>query len=393
MTAPRHAMVVHAHYPVGETRVQRQAAALVEAGFAVDVLCLRAAGEPWRERVDGVDVWRLPVRRHRGTGMAFQLLEYLSFFVLAGTLLTARHLRRRYHSVQVHNLPDFLVFCAAVPKLTGTPVLLDIHDLMPEFFASRAGVTMRSPAVRIVALQERLACRFADRVITVTAEWQATLSERSVARERTAVVMNLADPSLFRWNPRDRSGDAATFTVLYHGTFSRRYGVDLVVDAAQRLRDVVPGLRVRLLGDGELRDELATMIADRDLGGVVEMSESMMDAAELPAELAAADVGVVPNRSDVFTDGILPTKLLELAAVGTPAVVARTPCVARYFDDEMVRFFEPGGADALAAAIRALADDRVLLDNLGRNAKRFNDTYGWATAAASYVDLVRAVAR
>ena len=66
----------------------------------------------------------------------WQMLEYLAFFMLAGATLTALHLRRRYRTVQVHNLPDFLVFCASVPKLTGAGVLLDLHDLMPEFMAA-----------------------------------------------------------------------------------------------------------------------------------------------------------------------------------------------------------------------------------------------------------------
>ena len=120
-------MVVHAQYPVGETRVQREALALVDRGIDVDVLCLRGHGEPASERVDGVTVRRLPVGRHRGRGLAWQLVEYLAFFVLASAVLSALHLRRRYRTVQVHNLPDFLVFCALVPKLTGAGVLLDLH--------------------------------------------------------------------------------------------------------------------------------------------------------------------------------------------------------------------------------------------------------------------------
>ena len=41
----RHCMIVHAYYPVGETRVQREALALIDAGYAVDVICLREQGE------------------------------------------------------------------------------------------------------------------------------------------------------------------------------------------------------------------------------------------------------------------------------------------------------------------------------------------------------------
>ena len=56
---PRHCMVVHAYYPLAETRVQREAEALVRAGYEVDVVCLRDAGERERERYRGVEIHRL----------------------------------------------------------------------------------------------------------------------------------------------------------------------------------------------------------------------------------------------------------------------------------------------------------------------------------------------
>ena len=194
----RHCMVVHAYYPLGETRVQREAIALRDRGYQVDVICLRGRGEAARECHDGVEVHRLPVGRHRGRGLAVQLLEYLVFFAMAAVRLSWLHLRRRYRSVQVHNLPDFLVFAAVFPKATGAPVILDLHDLMPEFFAARLGLTMDHPLVRMVLLQERMACRFADHVITVTEGWRETLAGRSVPMTRSTVVMNVADSALFR---------------------------------------------------------------------------------------------------------------------------------------------------------------------------------------------------
>ena len=447
----RHCMVVHAYYPVGETRVQREAAALVDRGFQVDVLCLRGAGEAAHERVDGVGVFRLPVARHRGRGLAVQLAEYLVFLALAGGLLTLRHLRRRYDAVQVHNLPDFLVFAAAVPKVTGTPVLLDLHDLMPEFFADRAGVALSSPLVRVVRLQERLACRFADHVITVTDCWRDALVGRGVPADKVSVVMNLADPRLFRrqpppkeqgWSnsfdqpshrggrrPGDaaseqdwsnsfdqpshrgggRPGDAASeqdwsnsfdqpshppdrggLRLLYHGTFTHRYGVDLLLEAAALVRQDVPGLRVRLLGAGELREQLVEQRARLGLHDCVDIAHGMLDARGLPAAIREADAGVVPNRSGVFTDGLLPTKLLELVAMGTPVLAARTPTIASYFDDDVVEFFTPGDAVALADAIRRLAADPARRRTLADNADAFNRKYDWASAAAGYAATVDA---
>ncbi len=389
-------MVVHAQYPLGETRVQREAMALLDAGHEVDVVCLRERGEAPREVVDGVTVHRLPVRRHRGVGAAGQLLEYLAFALLAAVRLVPLHRRRRYGVVQVHNLPDFLVFAALWPKLRGARVILDIHDLMPELFAGRAEVTVDDPRVRPLRWQEQLSCRFADHVVTVTEHWRETLIERGVPARKVGVVMNLADSRLFDPQRPDlpaRPADDERFEVLYHGTFTHRYGVDLIVRAAHELRDDLPGLHVSLVGAGETRDELVALVGELGLDGRVSVSDTMRPAEALPAIIAAADVGVVPNRSNTFTDGILPTKLLEYVAMGLPVVASRTPGVAAYFGDDAVEFFPPGDHRALADALRRLHADPARRAELRRGGAAFNEGYDWPRHGAQYVQLVEGLAR
>ena len=58
--------------------------------------------------------------------------------------------------------PDFLVFAAAVPKLTGAKIILDMHELMPELYATKYGIGTHHPLVRLVTAAERLAVGFAD---------------------------------------------------------------------------------------------------------------------------------------------------------------------------------------------------------------------------------------
>jgi glycosyltransferase involved in cell wall biosynthesis/lipid II:glycine glycyltransferase (peptidoglycan interpeptide bridge formation enzyme) len=386
----RHCMVVHAQYPIGETRVEREAQALIDRGHHVDVICLRGDGEPSQSEVEGVGVHRLPVTRRRGRGYASQALEYLSFLVLAGTVLSLRHLRHRYDVVQVHNLPDLLVLSGLVPKLTGTPVILDLHDLMPEFLAARTGRSPESRLVGLVEAQERLATRFADHVITVTDEWRETLIRRGAAPDEVSVVMNLADPRIFRQPRGGPSDDRDGFHLLYHGTFVRRYGVDLLLDAVARVRAEVPDIGLTLVGAGELGPVLRRRRALLGLSDCVEVMD-MVPAHELPAMIEAADAGVVPNRSDVFTDGLLPTKLLEFVAMGRPVIAARTRTIARYFDDDMVQFFEPGNVDDLAAAIRVLARDARRRKALAVNADAFNHKYDWESTAARYATLVETI--
>lgn len=392
----RHCMVVHAYYPVGETRVEREAVALVEHGYEVDVLCLRGANEPAVDAADGVLIYRLPLQRHKGRGRLAQLMEYLAFFVMAFGKLMMLHWQRPYSVVQVHNLPDFLIFAALGPKLTRARLILDLHDLMPEFYAALTDRPMNSWAVRLIAWQEQISCRFADRVVTVTDVWKNTLIRRGVRPEKLAVVMNVADPRLFHRLPQrvapSTNGRYTTrrdrFNLIYHGTFTHRYGVDLIIRAVAQVQQSIPHIHLSLLGDGETRDELLRLTQELGLEHHVTFSEHVLPATELPERICQADVGIVPNRSNIFTDGLLPTKLMEYVALGIPVIAARTPTIATYFDETMVEFFTPGDADDLARCILALHADRTRLPQVAHNAERFCERYNWANVSADYVALV-----
>ncbi len=386
----RHCMIVDNYYP--DIRVERQALALIRRGHSVDVICLRREGDRPREVIDGIRIRRLPVHRQRGMGLGSQMLEYVSFMVWAGALVSWLHLRDRFDVVQVHNVPDFLVFAAIVPRLTGAAILLDLHDLMPEFFASRTGGSMDSLAVRLVRLQERVSSRFADGVLTVTDLWRRTLIARGLPDAKVSVVMNLPDDELFKRRAPEVRPEPDFFTVLYHGTITHRYGIDILLRAVDSARKRIP-IHLVIHGRGEYLDDLRTLIDELGMRDVVRLSTETLPTADLPNLIAAADIGVVPNRSDVFTDGILPTKLLEYAALGIPAVVSRSTATSAYFTDEMVEYVEAGSVGALAGAIERLARDPERRRKLATAAQAFTTKHRWSDEAERYVDVVERLGR
>ncbi|MEO5986125.1 MAG: glycosyltransferase family 4 protein [Candidatus Limnocylindria bacterium] len=381
----RHCMIVDNYYP--DIRVERQARALVRRGHSVDVICLRREGDRPREVIDGIRIRRLPVQRQLGMGLGPQMLEYLTFMVWSGALVSVLHLRKRFDVVQVHNVPDFLVFAALVPRLTGAAILLDLHDLMPEFFASRIGGSMDSLAVRLVRVQERASTGFADKVLTVTDLWRRTLIARGLDDAKVDVVMNLPDDALFQPRAPEVRPEPDVITVMYHGTITHRYGIDILVRAVAQARERIP-LRLVIHGRGEYLDDLRTLIDELRMGDAVRLSTELLPTADLPDLIAAADIGVVPNRSDVFTDGILPTKLLEYAALGIPAVVSRSTATSAYFTDDMVEYVEPGSVIALATAIERLARDPDRRRKLATAAQAFTTQHQWSDEADRYVNVV-----
>jgi len=103
-------MIVFALYPYAETRVQREAEALVKHGYEVDVICPTRPGFAPVDKHNGVNIYRVAKTWRRKGNLFNQLLDYLAFFFLAFLKVARLHIRRNYDVVQTLNVPDFLVF-------------------------------------------------------------------------------------------------------------------------------------------------------------------------------------------------------------------------------------------------------------------------------------------
>ena len=106
--------------------------------------------------------------------------------------------------------------------------------------------------------------------------------------------------------------------------------------------------------------------------------------------MANADLGVVPKRADSFGDEAYSTKIMEFMAVGVPVIVSSTKVDRYYFNDSVVRFFEPGNPDALAREMVALLRDDELRRRMTAQASKYAATHCWENRKGDYLRLVDA---
>jgi glycosyltransferase involved in cell wall biosynthesis len=375
------------HYPL-DPRVRREAEALEALGHEVDVICLRREDERWRERRGLITAYRLPFSRRRGGPLRY-LFEYGAFLLAAAALLTALHMRRRYRLVQVHTMPDALVFAAVGPRLMGARVLLDLHECMPEFFATKFNLSFRHPAVRLVALAEQASIRFAHRSITCTDQMREAFVGRGAPADRIAVVLNAADETLFdpaRYPPSRR--EPGRLRLICHGSVERLYGLDTAIRAVALLRSELPGLSLEIYGEGAFLPELQELARRLDVTDVVYFSERFVPMPQLLAAISGADVGVVAMRSDAFRDLVHCNKMYDFLAMQKPIVCSRTRSVEAYFDEGCFQFFRADDEEDLARAIRRLYDEPDLGERLVRRAAEVSEAYRWTHQRRIYQAVV-----
>ena len=104
---------------VTDARIMRQAESAVRAGYAVDVITPTRRGEERRSVLNGVAIFRLRTGHYEGGRSMRYVLSYLGFFARCLVRFSRQFLRRHYQTVQVCNMPDFLVFTTVLAKLSG----------------------------------------------------------------------------------------------------------------------------------------------------------------------------------------------------------------------------------------------------------------------------------
>jgi glycosyltransferase involved in cell wall biosynthesis len=374
-------------YYQSDARVRREAEALVDRGDRVDVICLRGSDPSGTGSLDGVRLHEVWVPRYRGSSTFTYVAQYSSFFVLAAIGVSWLHLRRRYDVVQVHTMPDFVVFTAALAKLLGAKVLIDVHDLVPELYQSKFGLSKSHRAIRLLMWIERRSIAFADKAIAVHEPHLDALVSHGNPREKFNVLLNAPDPTFFSQRARDASGNS-TFKLVYHGTIAPRHGLETAVRAVARVRDQIDSVEFLILGEGDGVPRLEQLVRELELGEIVLVPKTMVPLEDLVPLISDADVGVVPILDDGFTKYMLPVKLLEYVALGIPIVCSETKTIRAYFDDTMLAFFPPGDEEALAERLLELYVDADARAELAEKASAFLDGHSWDVQRRRYYALI-----
>lgn len=379
-------MVAYTDYRC-DGRVRRYAEALAKRGDHVDVVAYSSGSSSVGvENINGVNAYSICRREADGRSKWTYASRLLQFLLSSTVFLTRRHRRIRYDLIHVHNIPDFLVFSAWYPKWTGAKVILDIHDIVPEFFVSKFGAKPAGTYFNLLKMVERASVAFVDHVIVSNHLWQKTLSSRSTPEEKCSVYLNNVDPAIFYRRPRTRTDEK--IIALFPGSFQRHQGLDIAIEAVAQLKDKVPNLEFHLYGGGGGTEAELRGLADRlGLNGRVKFCGGVV-LDRIADVIANADIGVVPKRADSFGNEAYSTKIMEFMSQGIPVVASRTKIDTFYFDDSVVRFFPSGDAKAMAAAMLEVIEDRRLRANLIEKGREYADKNSWDVRKRDYLGLV-----
>ena len=365
------------------TRLHEHARQWVADGHTVDVLTSVPnfpEGEVYEgyenrlteEERDGIRVTRVPMYISPNEGVIQRVLSYLSFMLsacwYAGRLPTP--------DVLVATSPQFFAALAGyvVAWRKDVPFVLEIRDLWPESIVA-VGAMSRNVIIRFLEWVERVLYRKAEHIVVVTDSFEEAIAEKDIARNKISVIKNGIETAW--WDePLDEERLAelqhehaleGKFVASYIGTIGMAHRADILLEAARRCDD--PDIVFMVVGTGAKKDELAARQAELELDNFRLVDK--VPKEQVPYLLALTDTSVVHLRDDPLFETVIPSKIFEAMATGTPIVLGVRGESQRIVETAEAGLpIPPEDPDALAEAVRHLEEHPELHAEMAENAYR-----------------------
>jgi len=382
-------MIVHKNYYC-DTRVRRYTESLLKRGFQVDVICPSANYETAFGIKKGLTVYTIPIHHFDRSRIGY-VFEYGASLVLYCIYLSFLHVRKRYHVIHVHNMPDILAFCALIPRILGSPLILDIHDPMLELYISKYGGRVAKLMHWFIVRQERLSCMLANAVITANSMFKENLVVRGTHANKITVINNYPNHEKFRRsaNIHVQKAKREAFTLIYPGTIEPRYGLEIAIRALPLLITRIPDISLVIIGtETQHGNQLKQLSEELGVSSYTSFL-SFLPPEQIPNRIAQSDIGIYPALLDAHMNIATPSKVLEFATMGIPIICSRLKIIEELFGNSSVMLFEPGNVDQFAECVVKLYENSSLREDLVLNAdQEFVQKHSWHDEFQVYLDLL-----
>jgi len=355
-----------------DLRVRREADALCAAGYQVTVICPVDKGQPFRERVDGVSVYRYPAPPD-ANGLLAYVWEYGCSMFFSFLLSVRVFFAEGFDIVHAHNPPDTFVFIAVFYKLFGKRFVYDHHDLSPEMYRARFAGGGNLLVYRALVWLEKLSCYFADHVIVTNESYKTIARERcSVPESRITIVRNGIELNRLEADIEPDHGlrEMGKAIIGYVGVMGFQDGVDYLLRALHHLIHDLgrTDFHCILIGGGDAWESLKAEARQLRLDDYVQFT-GFVFGEQLRRHLSAADICVDPAPSSPYGDRSTVFKIMEYMSLGKPIVAFDLP-EHRFTAQQAAVYVPPNDERAFARAMAELVDDprrRVALGVFGRH--------------------------
>ena len=325
--------------------------------------------------IDGIQVVRVWTYVAANAGTLPRIANYVSY--LTSAVLATLRLPRP--DVVVATSPQFFCGWAGVwaARLKRRPFVLEIRDIWPESIAA-VGAMKKGAATRLLEWLELRMYRAAEHIVAVGSGYRDNVAAKvPEMASKISVVTNGVDAENFQPRDPDRAflqsfGLQEKFVCSYVGTIGMAHGLDVVVDAASKLRALGrTDIGFLLVGDGANRQSLETMARDCGVQDQV-IFAGRLPKDQMPTVLASSDCCLVHLKGTDLFSTVIPSKIFETMAMQRPIIMGvRGPAREIVIEAGGGQPMQPDDADDLVRIVTEMADHPEQLAASGQQARQF----------------------
>ena len=347
------------------------------------------------EMVDGVRVVRVWTYLAPNAGTVKRILNYVSY--MCSALLTC--LFRKRPDVIVATSPQFFCGWAGVfiSKLKRIPFVLEIRDIWPESIEA-VGAMKNRRLIRFLEFLERRMYKAADSIVAVGKGYRDNILQKLDVENQITVITNGVDFTRFSSREPDERflhvwDLEGKFVCSYIGTIGMAHGLDVVLKAAQILKEKGrEDIRFCLVGDGAARTKLEEAAKTQQLDDIV-IFTGRLPREDIPGILAASDACLIHLKGCDLFSTVIPSKIFETMAMGRPIIMGvKGESLEIVMEAEAGLEMEPDSPESLVECVERLADDPFLTAQLGNSARDFiSQSFDRNSLASEYLTLLHSV--
>jgi glycosyltransferase involved in cell wall biosynthesis len=362
-----------------DVRVYSEAVALAEAGYEVTIVAQKRKGQPYFDKVDGINIIRYPAPP-KSSNLVSYIFEFGYSLIIAVILSMVVFMRDGFDVIHAHNPPDIFVLVALFYKLFGKQFVFDHHDLSPEVYQVRSGGKGNRLIYKTLLWFERLSCKVADHVIATNESYKRIEMRRGdVPEEKITVVRN--GPNLNHVkivDPIQKYRDMNKTILGYVGLMGVQDGLDYLLRALAHLRHDLKreDFHCMLIGGGSELENLKKLTSELKIDEYVEFV-GFQRGDDLNRYLSTADICVDPDPVNEFNDHSTMIKMAEYMALGKP-IVAFDLTEHQYTAQSAAIYVADNDEILFAQSIEKLMDDPQLRSKMGRfGRQRVENVLAW----------------
>lgn len=326
-----------------------------------------------KDEWQGLRVFRSWIYVSKSRGVIARLLNYFSFTF--SSLFFGTFVLGKYDYIIVESPPLFTGISAYIlSRFKGAKLVFNVSDLWPES-AEKLGIitnkTLLNAATRLEEFLYRKSVLIPVQTQGIRDNIKARFPHKNVYWLPNGVDTGFWKPEAYDTSWREENGFTQTdFIVLYAGIIGHAQGLEVIINAADKLKDS-PAIKFVLVGDGPEKEKLQLLAQQLNSANVSFLSS--VEKTEMPRIVKACNAAVIPLKKLELFKGAIPSKIFENLAFEKPLLLGVDGEARKLFIDEANAglYFEPENAEELAKQIQVLAIDTEKGKEMGKNGRKY----------------------